>query len=123
MNPIIEQQLKLAKVADIPAWSKDTAELIISKKTVEEIEFQEGHFYLIELADYLLDPPDGFTLHINWNNNNVPKHKFMKCQCVKVMGKMIKILGVGFDYENRMDLDEDWDGWLPLKSITILREI
>lgn len=39
------------------------------------------------------------------------------------MGKMIKILGVAFNYESKLDLEEYWDGWLPLKSIKVLREI
>lgn len=123
MNPIVAQQLRLAKIADIPEWSDSTTELLVTKKSVVEILPQEGHYYLIELADYLINPPEGFTLHSNWNNNDIPTHKYMKCQCAKLMGKMVKILGVGFDYENRVDLEEYWDGWLPLKSIKILREI
>lgn len=123
MNQYIKQQLNLVKIADLPSWNDNTTELIIPKKSPTEIVAQEGHYYLIEVEDYILNPPEGFTLHINWNNGEIPKHKFMKCMCVKVMGKMIKILGVGFDYESKTDLDENWDGWLPLKSIKILREI
>ena len=88
-----------------------------------DIEVKLDHYYLIELEDYVINPPDGFSLHINWNGGIIPRHKYYKCQCVKVMGKMIKILGVAFDYENKLDLEEYWDGWLPLKSIRILREI
>ena len=123
MNPYIKQQLRMVKIADVPEWDDDTTELTIPRKTAVEITPEIDHYYLIELADYLLNPPDGFSLHDNWNNGNIPKHKYMKCYCTKVMGKMIQVLGVGFDYENRIDLDEYWDGWLPMKSINILREI
>jgi hypothetical protein len=78
---------------------------------------------LVELEDYIINPPPGFTLHESWNNGQVPKNKYYKCQCIKIMGKMVKILGVAFDYENKIDLEENWDGWLPLKSIKVLREI
>ena len=123
MNSYIKQQLNLIKVADLPPWDDNTTLISISKKQSVELIMQENHYYLIELEDYILNPPEGFSLHTNWNNGNIPKYKYMKCLCVKAMGKMVKILGVGFDYEHRQDLDENWDGWLPLKSIKILREI
>lgn len=123
MNKWIKKQLKLVKVADIPPYEENSLIIRIPRKKFQSISFQLNHFYLIELEDYILNPPPGFTLHENWNNNQVPKHKFYKCQCVQIMGKMIKILGVAFDYENRLDLEENWDGWLPTKSVRILREI
>ena len=123
MNKWIKKQLNLVKIADVPPYQEDTTVIKISKKEGNNLEFQIGHYYLIELEDYILNPPPGFSLHENWNNNIKPQNKFYKCQCVKLMGKMVKILGVAFDYENRIDLEENWDGWLPIKSVKVLREI
>lgn len=124
MNKWIKKQLNLVKIAQIPPFNEDTIELIIPKREkLPKLEVQLNHFYLIELEDYIINPPPGFSLHSTWNDNKIPKYKFYKCQCIKIMGKMIKILGVAFDYENKLDLDEYWDGWLPLKSIKLLREI
>ena len=114
----------MIKVADLPNFDDDTTYIkVLKKEAAPEISIYLNHYYLIELEDYILNPPEGFSLHENWNNNIVPKHKYYKCQCIKIMGKMIKILGVAFDYENKLDLEDYWDGWLPLKSIKVLREI
>lgn len=123
MNPLIAKQLKLLKVADIPVFDENTTSIIIPKKVPNQVLIQEDHYYLIELESYLINPSENFTLHTQWNNDVVPTEKFMKCHVVKIMGKMLKIEGVGFDYENKIDLDVIWDGWLPLKSIKVLREI
>ena len=124
MNKYIKTQLNLVKVADLPYFDEDTVYIHIPKQTPNQVgQVKAGHYYLIELADYLLNPPKGFTLHDTWNQGKIPTQKYYKCKCVKNIGKMIQILGVGFEYESRTDLDEYWDGWLPLKSIKVLREI
>lgn len=124
MNKYIKQQLNKVSAVDIPVFDDNTTHLIIPRLEKKvELFFQEDHFYVIKLEDYLLNPPPGFNLHTNWNHNIIPKQKYYKCQCIKVMGKMIQILGVGFDYENRIDLEETWDGWLPIKSVKIIKEI
>lgn len=124
MHPIIKQQLMKVKAVDLPAWDDSTTNIIINKKEdATPISMQVNHYYVIQLKEYLLNPPQGFDLHVNWNNNVIPKSLFYKCQCLQLMGKMVKIFGVGFDYDNRRDLDDEWVGWLPLKSITVIREI
>ena len=70
-----------------------------------------------------MNPPEGFTLHVNWNKNIIPKDKHMKCEVTEIMGKMIKINGVGFDFINKKDLNTTWEGWIPKKSILLLKEI
>ena len=124
MDKYIREQLNKVKVADLPYIDENTTEFLIAKKEyTPPIEIQVDHYYLIELQNYILNPPETFTLHINWNQNIIPKNKYYKCYCDNRMGKMIHILGVGFDYESRTDLDEQWDGWLPNAGITVLREI
>lgn len=124
MNPIIEKQLRRVKIADLPEYDENTTHLLIKKKgTPVGMSFQEGHYYLIELEDYIIHPSPTFTLHTNWNKGVIPTEKCYKCFCIKVIGKMVQIQGVGFDYENREDLNVEWDGWLPVKSVKILREI
>ena len=44
----------------------------------------------------------------------------MKCEVVQKMGKMIKINSVGYDYQNKLDTNDIWTGWLPEKSIKII---
>ena len=71
----------------------------------------------------LLEPSDNFTLHTNWNKGIVPTDKYMKCIVEQFLGKMIKITGIGYDYENQIDKQTSWEGWLPTDSITIIKEI
>ena len=118
------QQLNMCKVAEIPACTSDATHIIIPRKmpTPEE-RFEVGRQYLVELAGYITNPPNDFDLHANWNHGVVPKDTYMTCVCVQLMGKMVKIEGAGYDYETRTPLDSRWTGWVPLKSITIIRKL
>lgn len=130
MNSIIEQQLKSVRVAQVLNFDSDTTKILIPKHTVEitnNISDTEtvhiGRLYLIELADYILNEPNGFTLHANWNNNIKPLHKYMKALVLQDLGKMVKIKGIGFNIKEHQDLDYEWIGWCPKKSITIIKEL
>ena len=76
MNSIILKQLKRCKVASVPDFDENTTHLVIPKQS-EEISQQliPSHFYLVELENYILYPPEGFSLHQNWNNNIIPQAK------------------------------------------------
>lgn len=63
MNKFIEQQLKKCQVAKLGNYNSDTKEIIIKK--FEQILIQENSYYLIELADYILNPPPNSTLATN----------------------------------------------------------
>lgn len=124
MTPLVKKQLQKCKVAIIPPYDDNTTHLIIEHATAQEAQSCiPNHCYLIELEDYLVNPPPTFAFHINWNGNNIPKSKHYKCECLQLMGKMVKINGVGFDWENQVDLYDMWSGWLPLKSIKIIQEL
>lgn len=124
MNKVVKEQLRLCKIADIPPFTDETTQLIISQKSDSTgVTVREGGCYLIELEDYIIHPYDGFDLHRNWNNNIVPSCKHYKCECIKIMGKFIKINGVEYDYDSNTDLNCVWSGWLPLDGIKILGEV
>lgn len=124
MNPIVKQQLQSCRIADIPPFTEDTKTIVINKKSdIFGVSVKEGGCYIIELENYILHPYDGFDLHINWNNNIVPVNKYFKCECIKIMGNMIKINGVGYDYETGADFNTLWSGWLPLSGIKIRGEL
>ena len=123
MNEIIKEQLKLLKVAELPEFDDSTTEITIPKQEAKEYNINVGKCYLIELENYIINPPETFTLHINWNNNIIPKDKYMKVEIVGIMGKMVKVNGVGYDFVNKLDLNTMWEGWLPRKAITIIKEL
>ena len=124
MNPLIKDQLSKIQRVDVPPFDDSTTQLTIARNNVKPISgLQEDHCYLISVEDYILNPPDGFTLHTNWNNNIAPKHKVMKIDVTKVMGKMVKVNSLGYDMENQIDTTDMWSGWLPQKSITIIERL
>ena len=125
MNLIIEEQLKKCKVAKIPQFDETTTHLIIPKQegAISCSTFQINEEYIIKLESYILNPPEGFTLHTNWNNNIPPKSEVLYCKIIQVMGKMIKIHGMGYNYSTKQTTDYNWEGWLPIKSVKVLEKI
>lgn len=121
MNPLIKTQLSKIQRASVPEFDDDTTHIQLTKGGVNLAdELQQDHCYLISVEDYIINPPQGFTLHTNWNNNVIPKHKFMKIDVLQLMGKMVKVNSIGFDMKTHTDIREPWSGWLPRKSIKII---
>ena len=81
-----------------------------------------GGFYLIEIEGYIINN-DKLALNLNWNRGIPPTDKFMKVKVMERMGKMYHIIGVGFDFENKLDLDSIWDGWIPQKCVKVINEL
>ena len=124
MNPIVKAQLEKVKNASLPNYNEETTHLIIPKTTQKVQQgLIENKCYLIQVEEYIVKPFEGFTLHDNWNGGTHPLHRFLKCEVIQKMGKMIKVNSVGFDFKNKLDTNDLWTGWLPEKSIKILEEI
>lgn len=124
MNPLIKKQLESCKVAVVPPFMEDTTQLIIPKGTASTVSlFEVGRCYLVELADYITNPPEDFTLSVNWNQGTVPKHKYYKCEINKVMGSMVRIQGCGYILETNTDTCDMWAGWVPQKGIKLLQRL
>ena len=62
INPIIRDQLSKLNIAEIDNLNDDTYTYIITpKKKLTVVELDKC--YLIQLAEYLVKPFEGFTLH------------------------------------------------------------
>lgn len=124
MNPLIREQLKKIRLTHLPEYDDNTTHIVISRRTTPvKGGLVEGKCYLIQVEDYIVHPFDGFNLHDNWNKGIPPKHCFMKVEVGKIMGKMVKVNSVGYDFKNKLDTNDVWEGWLPEKSITVIEEI
>ena len=124
MNPLIKAQLEKVRVATLPEYDEGTTVLHIPKRTASDpLILEQDKCYIIKVEDYILNPPDGFTLHTNWNNNVAPKHKYMKVDVCRVIGKMIKVNSIGYDIDAGTDIPSMWEGWLPEKSITVISRL
>ncbi len=126
MNKIILNELNKCQDLNIPSYDDSTTQLIIEKsnKQPSDISLQIGGKYIIQLANYIVNPPENFTLQDNWNKGIIPKSNVLKCELTNIMGKMIKIRGNGFDITNRINKDDYYDElWLPQKGFTIIEKV
>ena len=120
MNEIIKEQLKKVKIAAIPAYSESDGEIIIPKSTGRNLNpdlLQVGHYYRIIVAEYIVKPFEGFTLHDNWNQGRIPTDRQMSVEILQLMGKRVYISALGI-YDRTQ-----WTGWLPIKSVLKFEEI
>lgn len=125
MNPLVEAQLKkIMEIVDIDFDDK-TAHISIPQNSIAQNpnSLSVDCCYLVSVDDYILNPPDGFVLHTNWNNNRIPKDKVMKIDVITRMGKMIKVNSIGYDMKNKVSTNNVWEGWLPEKSITVIERL
>lgn len=76
--------------------------------------------YVIQLHDSLFDPNS--VLAVNWNRGVLPKCRFYKIDVIKIMQNMINVNGLGYNY-NPMQVEDRFNGWLPLEEIDVLSEI
>ena len=113
MNKFIEKELNNCKSA-VPVKVSET-QYIIHK--LDDLTPQVGESYLIELASYITHPSENFTLASNWNKGIVPKSKTLNCVITQIMGKMIKIDGVGEHSDSYVGL------WLPMGGTKIIKKL
>lgn len=124
MNKIIKGQLEKCKVANIPDFDDNTTEMLITKgSTLRVTPYQVDKCFIVEFADYILNPPPNFTLAENWNRGTKPSHKFYKAEIQQVMGKMVKVMGCGYDPTTNTDYIDIWEGWVPQEGITLHNEL
>lgn len=117
-------QLKMVTSVDLSEVPDDFQVLNIDKQeTLQNVDIHVGGSFLVELEDYIIHPPENFTLHKNWNRGIAPSYKCMRVIVTDIMGKMVKIEGMGFDIKTHENVGDVWDGWLPRKSIKIKKEL
>ena len=118
MNNLIEKELEKVERADLTNFDPETNTYHIPKRT--DIRVLVDKCYLVYLTDSFFADT---TLKVNWNNNSVPSYRYLKIDVSKVMSKMIKVVGIGYDFDKKQDISYFWSGWLSLDKIKILEEI
>lgn len=118
MNKLISEQLKKVEKADLSNYNSEDNTYLIKKR--KDIKLEEDVCYLIHLRNsfFIND-----TVRMNWNGGSIPKCKYLKIDVCKIMGKMIKIIGVGYDFDNKKDTTYLWSGWINIQDIDILSKL
>jgi len=117
MRSIIKKQLAEVNYADLSNFNKETNSFIIPKYNKPKYEL--NRMYLIQVAGVLVNNTDS-VLASNWNNGTAPKTNYLKIYVSKIVGKMIYVDSIGFNFETKRDTSLTWTGWLPVEQITQL---
>lgn len=121
MNKFIEQQLGNVKLADLSNYDESSNTYHIPKYS--ELRLEIGKCYLICLDDELTRYDSNSILISNWNRGTYPKHKYLKVDVIKQVGKMVFVNSIGYDNELEKDINDVWEGWLPLQQISLVKEL
>ena len=117
-NKIIKDQLNKVINADLNNFDESTYTFYIKQKI--SIKIEENKCYLIKLKPTLFRNQ---ALATNWNNSSIPKVDYLKVDVIKLMGNMIKVMGVGYDFEKKLDQNYFWNGWLTLTDIEPIQRL
>ena len=109
IRPIIKEQLEKCQFADLNNFDPKTNTFIIQKYSKPTYEL--NHCYLVKLPISIVNKNDS-VLAVNWNNGGCPSVQYLKIYISKIMGTMIYVDSVGFDFEAKQDLNTMWSGWL-----------
>ena len=109
IRPIIKEQLEKCQFADLNNYDSNSNIFYIRKYCKPTYEL--NHCYLVRLPLSIVDAPDSI-LAVNWNNSSCPKTQYLKIYISKIMGTMIYVDSIGFDFNTKQDLSLMWSGWL-----------
>lgn len=115
---------ELAKIQEVPIQYNDATTRIMIKKRVD-IKLTEGEYYLIQLSDFMINPPVNSVINSNWNQGNNPHQRYYKVEINKILNNMVKVTGVSFDYDGQSVTiaQEFWSGWVPREEFVIVQKL
>lgn len=112
---IVKQQLEKCNFADLNNYDLKTNTFIIRKYCKPTYEM--NHCYLVRLPLNIVNIADS-VLAVNWNNGTFPRSQYLKIYISKMLGNMIYVDSIGFDFETKQDLNLMWSGWLNTSELT-----
>ncbi len=115
IRPIIKEQLEKCQFADLNNYDLNTNTFTIRKYCKPTYEL--NHCYLVRLPNTIVDRADS-VLAVNWNSGSFPRTQYLKIYISKVMGPMIYVDSIGFDFNTKQDLNLMWSGWLNIDELT-----
>ena len=124
MKNIIFQYLKKCKVAKFELDETTNHLFIPKKQTTSDIPLILDNYYIIEVSNYILNPPFQSTLVSNWNQNQIPKSKYLFGTPTKQINNMVRWDCCGYDTFNRVSLTDTYrDLWLPETEFIIMEKM
>ncbi len=115
IRPLIKEQLEKCQFADLNNFDPNTNTFYIKK--YYKPTYEANKCYLVRLPISIVNVPDS-VLAVNWNNGSYPKAQYLKIYISKIMGTMIYVDSIGFDFDTKQDLNLMWSGWLDSEQLT-----
>ena len=115
IRSIIKKQLEKCQFADLNNYDQVTNTFFIKKYYKPTYELNKC--YLIKLPIEIINNSDS-VLAVNWNSGSSPSTQYLKIYISKILGNMIYVDSVGFNFETKQDLALMWSGWLDSNIIT-----
>ena len=115
IRPLIKEQLEKCQFADLNNYDARTNTFLVKKYSKPTYEL--NHCYLVRLPLNIVNAADS-VLAINWNSGSFPRTQYLKIYISKVMGTMIYVDSIGFDFDTKQDLNLMWSGWLNTSELT-----
>lgn len=115
IRPIIKEQLEKCQFADLNNYDARTNTFLVRRYSKPTYDL--NHCYLVRLPRSIINTADS-VLAVNWNNGTFPRAQYLKVYVSKVLGTMIYVDSIGFDFETKQDLQVMWSGWLNTAELT-----
>lgn len=115
IRSIIKEQLEKCQFADLNNYDTRTNTFIVRKYSKPTYEL--NHCYLVRVPLAIVNVADS-VLAVNWNNGTFPRAQYLKIYVSKILGNMIYVDSIGFDFETKQDLTVMWSGWLNTSELT-----
>jgi hypothetical protein len=115
IRPLTKEQLEKCQFADLNNYDARTNTFLIRKYSKPTYEINSC--YLVRLPGSIIGRNDS-VLAVNWNNGSAPNTQYLKIYISKIMGTMIYVDSIGFDFETKQDLNVMWSGWLNTSELT-----
>lgn len=118
MVEIVKKQLEKVQYADLSNFDAATNTYIIKKRVDIKLEVDSCYLIRVKPSAY-----NNQVVIVNWNNGNMPSTEYLKVDISKVMGKMVRVVGIAHDYHNHQDLASFWSGWLSTDDVEVLEKL
>jgi len=99
--------------------------LFIPKKQLNSlIPLILDKYYIIEVSNYILNPPFQSTLVSNWNQGQIPKNKYLFGTPTKRLNDMVRWDCCGYDNVSKTHLTDTYtDLWLPETEFILMEKV
>ena len=120
MNKIIQQQLEKTQIANLTNFNSETNSYIIPKYS--QPRYEVGKCYIVKLSPDIINNTNS-VLATNWNAGIAPVAAYYKIYVNTAAGKMIKVDGLEYNFEQQIDGTSMFSGWLNIDDLTQLKAI